>query len=326
MPLIAPSGYSARGIFTQGDINTIYPALFRKVEGPSYKRSRLELPDGDFIDMDIASVGNRQRVMLVLHGLEASSQAHYVRALINHFNKQGWDGIAMNFRGCSGEPNRLLRGYHSGDTSDLREVLHYMHHSLGYQTIYLAGFSLGGNVILKYLGEEGSSPPPFIKAGIAVSAPVDISNCSETLSRPRNWVYVKRFMISLNEKLRHKLEAYPEFLSLPKNRLPRTFAEFDGWYTAPIHGFASERDYWKKASSKPYLSSITLPTLILNPLDDPFFGEPCYPFDICKDHPSVFLETPKTGGHVALTQLRNKGVYGAEERAWSFIQELVGVG
>ena len=323
MPLIHSSSYSARGIFTQGDINTIYPALFRRVARPDYTRSRLELADGDFVDLDIASVGNGKQVVLVLHGLEASSDAHYVRALINYVNHQGWDGVAMNFRGCSGEPNRLLRGYHSGDTEDLRAVLSHLYDTLGYSSITLAGFSLGGNVILKYLGEEGNTPPSFLKAGVAISAPVDISNCSHTLSRPRNWVYVKRFMISLNQKLKQKLARFPEAIEIPQNRLPRTFAEFDGWFTAPVHGFANETDYWKKASSKPYLSAISLPTLILNPLDDPFFGEPCYPFDICKAHPTVFLETPETGGHVALTQLRNKGIYGAEERAWSFIREVV---
>ena len=322
MPLVQSPHYQAKGLFSQGDINTIFPALFRRVKGPDYQRGRLELADGDFLDLDKAMVGNSRQIILVLHGLEASSQAHYVRAMIKHFNRMGWDGVAMNFRGCSGEPNRLLRSYHSGETEDLRTVLLHLHEHLGYDEIILAGFSLGGNVLLKYLGEEAKSCPSYIKAGIAISAPVDITNCSQTLSRARNWVYVKRFMLTLNEKLRQKMQAFPDRIHLPHNRLPKTFAEFDGLFTAPVNGFIDEWDYWKKASSKPYIPSIDVPTLILNPLDDPFFGEPCYPFEECEKHPTVFLETPQTGGHVALTQLGNGGVYGAEERAWSFVKEI----
>jgi len=319
MPLISPPQYTARGLLKNGHINTIYPALFRKVQGPAYQRERLELPDGDFLDLDWALANSGKKLVLVLHGLEASSQAPYVRAMVKHFNQAGWDAVALNFRGCSGSPNRLLRSYHSGDTADVHQVLLHITSKQPYEDIVLVGFSLGGNVLLKYLGEQGNATLGPVRGGIAISAPVDIYNSCETLSKAYNWVYVKRFMLYLNQKLRQKQGQFPGEFSLPKKRLPRNFQEFDGWFTAPIHGFASAEDYWRKASSLSYLSQIQLPTLVLNPLDDPFLGTACYPLSVAKTHPKLFLETPAHGGHVGMVQ---PGPYGAEIRALEFAQTI----
>ena len=321
MPLIHPSAYSTSGIFKNKHIHTIIPSQLRGIKKPAYQRERLDTPDGDFLDLDWLTGKKRENLLIILHGLEGSSESSYVKGISTFFVEKGWDAMVLNFRGCSGEPNRLLRSYHSGETEDLHWVITEILKRKSYSYIFLSGFSLGGNVLLKYLGESQAKVPKEVTAGIAVSAPVDIANSAQTLSKPSNWIYVQHFMQSLNPKLRQKQKQFPDKVKLPKKRMPRNFAEFDGWFTAPVHGFQSAEDYWDKASSKHHLNKITVPTLLLTPLDDPFLGEACYPVEICKKHPHLYLETPKYGGHVGMRP-RSKGEpYWAEKRAWEFFAQ-----
>lgn len=185
MPLIRTSTYRARGIFRNAHINTIYPAIFRKVEGVRYERERISTRDGDFLDLDWSPVGSR-KLALVLHGLEGSADRPYMRGMARHFNEKGWDALCLNFRGCSGEPNRKLRSYHIGETNDLRWVLAHCLDNRKYDTIVLVGFSLGGNVLLKYLGEQPEEVPPEVRAGVAFSVPCHVKSANRQIDRWHN--------------------------------------------------------------------------------------------------------------------------------------------
>ncbi|MEM9721364.1 MAG: alpha/beta fold hydrolase [Bacteroidota bacterium] len=321
MPLIHPSTYTTTGIFKNKHIHTIIPSQLRRIKKPPYQRERIATPDGDFLDLDWLKSKGAKNLLIILHGLEGSSESSYVKGISTFFHGKGWDTLALNFRGCSGEPNRLLRSYHSGDTEDLHWVVMQILSTYSYQKIFLSGFSLGGNVLLKYLGESHAKVPKEVRAGIAVSTPVDIADSAHTLSKVSNWIYVKHFMLSLNPKLRQKQKQFPGQVHLPKKRMPRTFAEFDGWFTAPVHGFRDAEDYWKKASSKPHLKKIKVPTLILQPQDDPFLGNACYPVEICRDHTHLYLESPPYGGHVGMIPVAKGKPYWAEQRAWEFFTE-----
>lgn len=317
MPLIHSSSYRPPFPFQLGHLSTIYPALFRKVV-LAYSRERIATPDQDFLDLDWSRVGS-ERLVLVLHGLEASSETPYVKGMIRQFNRQGWDGLALNFRSCSGEMNLRPRVYHSGETSDLQWVIRHIEAQKQYRELALVGFSLGGNVLLKYLG-EGHDYPDLLKKAVAISAPVDLVGSALQIDKQLfNRLYRKRFMGYLNAKLQTKLKQYPGLIQLPKGRLPRNFIEFDDWFTGPIHGFEGAMDYWTRASSKPFLHQIQHPTLLINAQDDSFLSDTCYPLEIARDHPCFYLETPAHGGHVGFVPVGKKEVYWSEARAWEFV-------
>lgn len=224
MPLVS-STYQAPIGLRGGHLSTIYPTLFRKVESPTTVRERLELPDGDFIDLDWAPRKNK-RVAIIGHGLEGDSSAKYIRGMSLALQKRGWDTIAWNCRGCSGEPNRLLRSYHSGVSDDLGFVVEHAI-AQGYQAIAVIGFSLGGNIVLKYLGEEGSQIHPEVKAGVAFSVPCDLTSSSLRLGDWENQIYMSRFMNGLKEKVIQKNEKFPGKLNLDGIEGLKTFAQFD---------------------------------------------------------------------------------------------------
>ena len=318
MPLIKHSDYTPPSIFKNRHIHTIYPSFFRKVTGVDFSRERLDTPDGDFIDLDWSRVGSH-KIIIAVHGLEGSSHSRYIPGIIKAFNRRGWDGIAYNLRGCSGEVNRLLRFYHSGDTGDLHTVVNYVLQKHHYTQIAIVGFSLGGNITLKYVGERGDMLSKAITRAAAVSVPCDLESSAWQLSKRSNYIYLKNFLRHFQKKIRSKMQIMPGKISDDNFHSIKDFKDYDNRYTAPIHGFADAKDYWTKCSSKQFLSSIRVPTLLINALDDPFLGEECYPFKEAENSQYLYLETPPLGGHVGFVTRNSAHEYWHETRIISFI-------
>jgi predicted alpha/beta-fold hydrolase len=305
--------YQAPFFLFNAHLETIYPSLIRKVSLPSYTRERIATPDEDFLDLDWIRHGS-DRLVIISHGLEGNSQRPYIKGMAKTMLHAGWDVLAWNYRGCSEEMNRQLRFYHSGATEDLHTVV--QHATQQYSSIALVGFSLGGNLTLKYLGE--ATRPAQIKKAVAISVPMALESSCEKISQPDNWIYSRRFLKSLKEKILVKSSTMPA-LDGKTILLIKTLREFDDHYTGPLHGFRDAHDYYTRCSSLQFLPSIGIPTLILNAQNDPFLSPECYPANQLKNHAFVALETPERGGHVGFAQFRKNGVYWSEERAAQFL-------
>ncbi len=300
-------------------IQTVLPSTLRKVVGLSYTRERIETPDGDFLDLDWSRAEGRSLAILS-HGLEGNSHRPYVKGMVKALNGIGVDGCAWNYRACSGETNRLLRMYHNGSTGDLDTVIRHAI-GLGYERIVLVGFSMGGNLSLLYLGQQGEELHLQVKGAVAFSAPLDLADSAERLARPLNTVYMQRFLRKLHAKIRVKMERFPGQIDDRGYQRIRDFKAFDDRYTAPIHGFADAGDYWEKCSSRPWLSHIRVPTLIVNAADDPFLGPKCLSME--EENPCVSLEVPEWGGHIGFMLERPNGRYASELRAVQFLREIL---
>lgn len=322
MPLIAQSSYAPPLLCSNAHIQTIIPSLFRKIHGITYQRERIETSDGDFLDLDWSRVGST-RLAIVLHGLEGDSGRSYMLGMVRALNRHAWDAVAMNLRGCSGEPNRRLPMYHSGQTEDLEIVIQRVADTSHYDELALVGFSLGGNVILKYLGEHEGETHPLIKAAVAVSVPCDLKACSVRLEELRNRPYLRRFLRLLHQKIRAKAQVMPEGVSDSGYEQIKTLKDFDDRYTARIHGFKDANDYYEKASSRQFLPTISVPTLLINAADDPFLAESCFPTDEAKSNPFLFLEIPSHGGHVGFMDFNNDGQYWSENRTVHFLETMI---
>ena len=320
MPIVSKSAYRPPNLFSNAHVQTIFPSVFRRVKGVTYQRERIDTPDGDFLDLDLMRPGF-DRVAILLHGLEGDSNRSYIRGMVKALNRGGWDTVSMNFRGCGGECNRKLRFYHSGDTADLHTVISSVIARHQHSRVVLVGFSIGGNMILKYLGEQGPSVHPLISSAVTFSVPCDLASSAIKISLPANRLYLKRFLRMLREKIRTKMRVMPGSISDDGYGTIRSFKDFDDRYTSRIFGFRNAEDYWEKASSRPYLSRITLPTLLINSADDPFLDEPCYPYEEARNSASFFLEVPSHGGHVGFVSFNNKGEYWSESRALAFLNE-----
>jgi hypothetical protein len=282
--------------------------------------------DGDFVDLDWFSppADIAAPLLLVLHGLEGSCRSHYVRGLLEHGRELGWGGVVLNFRSCSGEPNRLPRFYHSGDTDDLDEIVHLLATREPARVIVAVGVSLGGNVLLKWLGEQGDAAPASLAAAVGISVPFDLERCARVLDRGfQKWVYTANFMRTFKQKVRAKVPKHGAFVDLAAVRRARTFAAYDRVVTAPLHGFADEVDYWRRASCGPYLPKIRRPTLLISALDDPFVPPAALP-DPMSLPPNVVLELTERGGHVGFVQGPPWRVRSwAEGRAIEFLRDVV---
>jgi uncharacterized protein len=312
------SAYRAPWFLHNGHAHTIYPALRRRITGVRYERERLELDDGDFLDLDWSRAGGPS-VVLIAHGLEGSAEGTYMKGMVRAFNRRGWDAVALNFRGCSGESNRLARFYHSGATEDLWQVTEHVARQ-GYRGVALVGFSLGGNVTLKLLGELGGGVPAWLLGGVAISVPCDLKASAEVMARPVNRAYMKRFLRDLHAKLRAKQKRFPKELDDSGYGKIRGFREFDDRYTAPLHGFRDAEDYWARCSARFFLAPIRRPTLLLSAADDPFLAPECFPREIAGSHEWLHLEVPAHGGHVGFAGggLR-RDEYFSERRALEFL-------
>jgi predicted alpha/beta-fold hydrolase len=318
MPLIRNSSYRAPSWLPGGHAQTIFPALFRRVARVTSRAERLELADGDFIDLQWADRG-RPRLAILSHGLEADSTVGYIQGMAAALVRRGWDVLTWNFRGCGGVPNRLLRMYHSGATEDLQAVISHAldHHPA--DSIDLIGFSLGGNLTLKYLGEDPAALSPRLHRAVTFSVPCDLACSSHQLSSLSNRLYMDRFLREMRAKIRAKKQMFPDLLDLTGLRRIRTFQQFDDRYTAPIHGFRDAADYWARNSCRQFLPQIRLPTLLVNAANDPFLGPACYPVTEAAASRFFHFETPATGGHVGFEAFGNGGEYWSETRAAEFL-------
>ena len=286
----------------------------------SFERERIETPDGDFLDLDwvhnTLNLNGSGRVVVLLHGLEGCSERAYMRGMTKVLSAAGWTVCALNFRSCSGELNRLPRSYHSGVTEDLKTVLSAI--SDRYEHVCAAGFSLGGNVLLKYLGEEGGGSK--IEAAVAISTPCDLKGSAEKLELESNRKYMRRFLRSLSAKMEAKSRLFPEQICVDDFESIRSFRAFDDRYTAPLHGFDDAEDYWRRCSSKSFLKHITIPTAILTAKDDPFLSESCYPEEEARLNSNVFLDTPRFGGHLGFY---NRNTFWSERQVVKFLGEAI---
>ncbi|MER2996894.1 YheT family hydrolase [Pontibacter populi] len=315
MPILS-STYKAPFYLFNGHLQTIIPGLFRQVEGITYTRERLSTPDLDFIDVDWSQVGSDSLVILS-HGLEGDSSRPYILGMVRAFNERGLDALAWNYRSCSGEPNKLLRSYHLGASDDLHFVIEHALNSGNYNTVHLIGFSAGGNITLKYLGEDPDQVPAEVKRAVVFSVPVDLKGSAQTISR----VYTQRFLKTLGEKLEQKRQLYPDDVDLTDYSIFWSFPEFDNRYTAPLHGFKNADDYYERVSSKQFLKNIQQPTLLVNAKNDPFLNKGCYPVQEAKANPYFFFEMPDSGGHVGFAEDFMKDIYYSEARAVRFLLE-----
>jgi predicted alpha/beta-fold hydrolase len=307
-------------LFKSGHISTIYSGLIRRINGLVQQRERLELADGDFLDLDWSYASSpTNKVVILLHGLEGNAQRPYISGGAKQFNVSGIDACAVNHRGCSGESNRLLRSYHSGATEDLEAVINHILKDKNYTSIFLMGFSMGGNMTLKYLG-EGRSIPNEIKGAVAISVPCNLHSSLLELLKPKNLVYARRFMKNLLEKLRAKQLLFPEKISDSDIVKIHNLRDFDDIYTSRAHGFKNALDYYEKSSSLQFIHAIETPTLIINARNDSFLGDQCYPYKEAEQNNSVHFELPKYGGHVGF--YGEKNITYTEKRALKFIEEL----
>lgn len=319
MPVIQYSDYKPPFFLKNRHLLTVYPSLFRRIRPVRYNRARIATPDNDFLDLDFSITGSN-RIIIILHGLEGHTGRQYVLGMVNIFNQGGYDTVSVNFRGCSGEPNRNLRSYHSGETGDLAHVVEYLAELKKYSSIHLVGFSIGGNVTLKYLGEQGAGVSASIRSAVAISVPCDLKNSVEELEKAHNVIYMRRFIRELGYKLELKARRYPDRINLRNYGTIKTFRQFDDRYTAPLHGFSNAEEYWEQSSSRRYLQKITVPALLINALDDPFLGKYCFPYEEAAGSSCLYLETPRYGGHVGFVAFRD-AYYWSEKRAFQFVHE-----
>ncbi len=319
MPLIQESSYRAPSWLPGGHTQTMWPALFRRVRTVTGNPERLELPDGDFIDLEWAGPGNR-RLAILSHGLEADFRTGYIQGMAAALVCRDWDVLVWNFRGCGNGPNRLLRMYHSGATEDLDAVVRHAMANHAAEEIALIGFSLGGNLTLKYLGEDAAAVSDRVRRAVAISVPCDLACSSRELSLFSNKIYMERFLIAMRAKIRAKDKMFPGELDLTGLSQVKTFQEFDDRYTAPIHGFRDAADYWERNSCRRFMAGIRVPALLINSCNDPFLGKDCYPVAEAMASDWLYFERPETGGHVGFPTFGSDGEYWSETRAAEFLE------
>lgn len=340
MPIIDSDDYKPPFWLPDSQSQTIFPSLFRKVEGINYLRERIKTQDGDFLDVDYSPLtpeggtfdlrflrpqlkldkigppsGAEGAIVILSHGLEGDSSRQYITGMVKNFNAHGFDCLAWNFRSCSGELNQTKRFYHSGATDDLEMIIKYSL-SKGYNKIYLVGYSLGGNLTLKYLGEKGQNLYPEIQKAITFSVPLHLSSSSKKIG----WLYTKRFNKSLIKKILEKSQRFPEFNIDTSNITKiKTLKDFDEIYTSQLHGFIDAEDYYERNSSLYFLDDINIPTLIINAENDPFLSKECFPFEQIKDLEKVYFQAPKMGGHCGFYPNDYQGVLWSEKRALAWV-------
>jgi len=284
------SPYRAPWWLPGGHLQTLYGAL-----GPApriaWRRERWDTPDGDFIDLDWAG-GASGPLLALFHGLEGGSCSHYARKIAAQAQARGWRCVVPHFRGCSGEANRLARAYHSGDSAELDWILRRL------RPDYAAGVSLGGNALLKWLGEQGAGAARIVRRAAAASAPLDLAASGHALGRGLNRrLYARHFLVTLKAKALAKIGQHRLQIDAARVAGARTLYEFDDLVTAPLHGFRDADDYWALASSAPWLRAIRVPTLVLNARNDPFLPRPALAAATREAAQDVVLEFPRTGGH-----------------------------
>jgi len=319
MPLIT-SPYIAKGLFKNPHFSTIYSAKLRPSPKLLQQRERMSLKDKDFLDLDWSfSEKPSNKVAILIHGLEGNAHRTYIKGAGRILKKGGYDVAAINLRGCSGEPNKMYCSYNAGKTDDLDEVIDFILKKDNYTEIALIGFSLGGNLILKYLGER-EIVSEIIKKAVVVSTPLSLKGSLESLTKFSNKVYSTSFLYDLKKKYKSKMNQFPEKINPSDLKKIKSLLDFDDIYTAPAHGFKDALDYYKKNSSEQFLPAVKIPVLILNAKNDTFLSKACYPYKLAANSKNIYLETPKYGGHVGFHKTNT--LYYSEKRTLAFLNEM----
>lgn len=314
-------------------LQTVWRRLYGEIPTVTLRRERWETPDDDFLDLDfldpdpgMAVTGASEPIptVLCLHGLEGSSRAKYILGMLREANRLGWRGVALNFRSCSGEINRQRRFYHSGETTDLDWVVRRLTARFPGAPFFLIGFSLGGNVLLKWLGEQGDKAPDPVRAGVAISVPFDLAEAARNIDRGFSRIYGKVFLRTLKEKALIKERQYPGLVDPERVRRITSFAEFDDQVTAPVHGFRDGLDYWTSTSSKKFLDAIRRPVLLINAQNDPFLPRECLPLRIIEQSGWLTAAFPSSGGHTGFVEgaWPWRVGYWSEARAFAFLSSV----
>jgi predicted alpha/beta-fold hydrolase len=320
MPYIKDSKYdkSIPFLHKNGHFSTIYAARVKQFYAPNYQREKLELLDGDFLTVDY-KLKSKEKAVIICHGLEGNSKRTYVNSCADYFLKKDFSVFAWNNRSCGGEMNRLPRLYHHATIEDLDAVVQFAL-SIEIKEVYLIGFSMGGAQVMNYFGRI-SEINLRVKAGVAVSVPVEVKASAESLKKGFNQVYMKNFVIDITKKLKVKSEQFPELMDWNKIKNINNFDYLDDNFTAPIHGFTDKEDYYYNVSPARSIEKINKPVLVLNALDDPFLGEGCFPVKLAEKNSFIHLETPKYGGHCAYP-MRNSVYSYADIRAFEFFNSI----
>lgn len=292
------SGYRSPCWLPGGHLQTLYPYFFAPRPKINYRRERWELPDGDFLDMDWLDGPVNSDLVVLFHGLEGNARGYYILTLMQYIQHAGFTGVVVNFRGCSGEANRLQRAYFAGDSAEIDYIINRLHNTSQFKRIFSVGFSLGGNALLLWLGQQGQLAKNRIQGVVSVSAPLNLTAASNTLDNGINRIlYTRYFLYTLKKKAVAKLCRHPHRLNIDAIKRSTTLREFDDYYTAPVHGYRDALHYWQQAASLPVLQHISVPTLLINARNDPFLPGHFLPEP---QHVSryITLEFPDTGGHV----------------------------
>lgn len=310
-PPAAPvDAYRAPAWLPGGHAQTIYP-FFLARPAVRFRRERVDTPDGDFWDLDwldappsapaAAGATSAAPTVVLFHGLEGGSGSHYARALMAHLAAIGWRGVIPHFRGCGGEPNRHPRAYHSGDHEEIGAMLDAVRARVGGRdaggALFAVGVSLGGSALVNWLGRAGRHAAATVDAAAAISTPLDLTACGIAIGEGLNRIYAYHFLWTLRPKSLAMAKRFPERLDADRIRRVRSMHDFDNVVTAPLHGFEDTADYWRRASSKPWLRQVGVRTLVVNARNDPFVPARSLPgpADVSAD---VLLEQPDEGGHV----------------------------
>ncbi len=315
MPLVQARKLQRPKYLFNGHLETVFPTLFRKVILPPTAQDLVETHDGDILEVDWHRRGNT-KLVVISHGLEGNSSRSYVLGMAKEALKNGFDVLAWNYRGCGAALNRKAIFYHSGATYDLETIVNYA--SPGYEEISLIGFSLGGNLTLKYLGEKRNLDPK-IKKGVAISVPLDLGGSCDKISTAAFGLYTRRFLKSLQLKIEKKSTHFPDEFPLEKFTSIRSLRDFDNTFTGPLHGFFDAEEYYQINSALQFLPDIQIPTFVLNAQNDPFLSPACYPIALAKQLDQVHFEFPHQGGHVGFMQSDPRLPFYSEARAVEFI-------
>ncbi len=315
MPIIK-STYKAPFYYFNGHLQTILPSVFRKVQLDGMVRERLELPDDDFVDIDLLRKGNK-RIAILTHGLEGNSTRTYILGMAKILSEQGFDICAWNCRSCSGEMNRQMRMYNHAEIGDIGEVIKHCI-SIGYEDISLIGFSMGGSITLNYLGNHGHNIPSQVKKGVAISAPCDLVSSVGLLNKRSNYLYKKKFLDRLSAKMIEKDKRFPGVIDLNNLKKIKKWEDFDVYFSSPINSFKSPQDFYERASAINTMHQISVPTYILTALNDPLLSEACYPYKLAEENDNLHLEVTKTGGHIGYS-LHNEEYTYSEKQTLIFL-------
>ncbi|MBQ6474178.1 MAG: alpha/beta fold hydrolase [Victivallales bacterium] len=321
MPLIEQSTYHPPFLLSNRHLQTIIPSYFRPSEDVNYEREFFHTPDDDVLFLDWARVGSDKLVVLH-HGLCGHSRRHYVVSLVTAFNKAGWDCLCWNYRGTGPSDGGKLHFTTNNSTNEVGWVVEHAIAQGRYRKVGLTGYSMGGNLVTLYLCREAARVPSEVVGGVVFCATIDLNSSSHLFNSAIGRIYANHFIKQFKEMIIRKHALFPDQIDLAPLEKVNSFTSFDHYYTAPLFGFADEDDYYRTASACNYLSALRLPLLMINPSNDPFLAERCYPVEEAKRNPNLYLEIPEGGGHCGFITFDSKAEWWPARRSKEFLLPL----